>query len=87
MSLKYGNIIRVNTISPGNILSPGGTWDKKIKKDRVVVKKYIQSNVPANRLGSPEEIAYLALFLSSSKASFINGSNIVIDGGQTKSFL
>ncbi len=87
LSLKYGNIIRVNTISPGNIFSPGGTWDKKIKKDKAFVKKYIQSNVPANRFGCPEEIAYLALFLSSSKASFINGSNIVIDGGQTKSFL
>lgn len=87
LSLKYGNIIRVNTISPGNIFSLGGTWDEKIKKDKAFVEKYIQSNVPANRLGRPEEIANLALFLSSNKASFINGSNIVIDGGQTKSFL
>ena len=36
--------IRINSISPGNIFSPGGTWDKKIKKDKAFVKKYIQGN-------------------------------------------
>ena len=84
MAVKYGDKIRVNTVSPGNILFPNGTWDKKLKANKKEIMEYIHKNVPMKRFGSPDEIANTVLFLSSEKASFINGANLVVDGGQSK---
>ena len=75
--------VRVNNIIPGNIYFEGGNWDKKIKKNPKKIKKMIKSQVPLQRFGKPEEIANLVTFLLSSKASFMTGAEIVIDGGQT----
>jgi 3-oxoacyl-[acyl-carrier protein] reductase len=75
--------IRINVISPGNILFEGSTWDKKNKINKVKVKKYIKNNVPLNMFGSPKHISDSVLFLASDVSSFTTGSNIVIDGGQT----
>ena len=71
---------------PGNIFSPGGTWDLKLKKNPIEVSKMLEQKVPLKRLGKPEEVAELIVFLSSKKASFITGSCFVIDGGQTINF-
>ena len=46
----------------------------------------IKKNVPLKRFGKAEDVSNLVLFISSEKASFITGSNIVIDGGQTNFF-
>jgi len=75
--------VRVNNIIPGNIYFKGSNWDKKIKKNPKKVKKMIKSQVLLGRFGKPEEIANLAMFLLSSKASFMTGAEVVIDGGQT----
>ena len=77
---KYN--VRVNNVIPGNIYFEGGNWDKKIKKNPKKVKKMIKSQVPLERFGKPEEIANLVMFLLSSKASFMTGAEIIIDGGQ-----
>jgi 3-oxoacyl-[acyl-carrier protein] reductase len=79
--------VRANCIAPGNILFPGGTWDAKLKLDRGAVERYIASEVPLNRFGSPEEIADLAVFLSSGRATFVTGACIIVDGGQTRKFM
>ncbi|TGM82275.1 SDR family oxidoreductase [Leptospira mtsangambouensis] len=86
LARKLAPDIRVNCISPGNVYSPGGSWDEKIQKDPERIKKIIDSTVPMKRFGTPEEIADLVLFLSSERASFITGSCVVIDGGQTVGF-
>ena len=75
--------VRVNNVIPGNIYFEGGNWDKKIKKNPKKIKKMIKNQVPLERFGKPEEIANLVTFLLSSKASFMTGAEIVIDGGQT----
>jgi len=78
--------IRVNTISPGNILFEGSTWDKKIKNDKNATKKYIRNNVPLNSFGNINDVASLVEYLISDKSTFITGSNFVIDGGQNNSY-
>ncbi|WCK53236.1 SDR family oxidoreductase [Aneurinibacillus sp. Ricciae_BoGa-3] len=75
--------IRVNSISPGTIESP---WIKKILADHPEPEKtriQMQKRQPIGRMGTPEEIANLVLFLASDEASFITGSNIIADGGLT----
>lgn len=72
--------IRVNCISPGNVLFKGSTWDKKIQIDKNNVDNYILQNVPLNTFATPEDIAKAVIFLEES--SFMTGTNLVIDGGQ-----
>ena len=78
--------IRVNCIAPGNILFPGGSWEKHLAHRPAQVEEYIQKEVPQQRFGAPEEIAALAAFLCSPLAGFATGSCYVMDGGQTRAF-
>jgi len=79
-----GDGIRVNTVAPGNVVFPGGTWDRKQKEDPSGVAQYLKSEVPLQRFADPFEIADAVVFLSSDKAAFITGSLLVVDGGQTR---
>ena len=83
LSKKLSNDVRVNVLSPGNIWFSGGSWDEKIKLDSESVNSLIKSTVPMNRFGTPDEVSDAAVFLCSERASFITGSVLVIDGGQT----
>lgn len=76
--------IRLNAVSPGNIYFEGGTWEVKMKENKDGVERYIKESVPMQRLGKVEEISDAVCFLSSDRASFITGSNLVVDGGQIK---
>ena len=87
LARKVGPEVRVNVISPGNVHFPGSSWEVKIKAEPVKVKQMLQTTVPMKRFGTPEEIADAAAFLCSSRASFITGSVMVVDGGQTVSLL
>lgn len=77
------NGIRVNVIAPGNVYFKGSTWYNKSIKNKKVIDRLIKSKVPMNRFASPNEIADSAVFLCSNRASFITGTTLVIDGGQT----
>lgn len=77
--------IRVNTICPGNILFPGGSWERHLINRREAVTEMLATEVPQGRFGTPEEIASLATFLCSPQAAFATGSTYVMDGGQTRS--
>ncbi len=78
--------VRVNAVAPGNVLFPGGEWDRKLGERRGSVEQYIRSEVPLQRFGTLEEIADTVIFLASARASFITGACVVVDGGQTRSF-
>jgi 3-oxoacyl-[acyl-carrier protein] reductase len=78
--------VRVNCIAPGNVLFPGGSWERRLEKDKSKVMQMIESSVPLARFGTPEEIADIAVFLCSDAATFITGACFKADGGQTKSY-
>jgi 3-oxoacyl-[acyl-carrier protein] reductase len=75
--------IRVNTIAPGNIFFPGGSWERHLANRREAVESMLQTEVPQQRFGTPEEIASLAVYLCSPQSAFATGSCFVMDGGQT----
>ena len=78
--------VRVNIVAPGNIMFPGSTWDEKMKSNGEAVQSMIESEVPLKRFGTAEEVANAVLFLASTKAAFITGTCMVVDGGQTRAF-
>jgi 3-oxoacyl-[acyl-carrier protein] reductase len=73
--------IRVNGVAPGSIEFPGGSWEKR-KSDNPNLYNAILRSIPFGRLGHPEEVANVVLFLASPLASWITGQTIVVDGGQ-----
>jgi len=73
--------IRVNCIAPGSIEFPGGMWGNA-KTENPAFYKTVLDGIPSGRLGRPEEIASVALFLASDLASWVTGQTIAADGGQ-----
>jgi len=77
--------VRINAVSPGNILFKGSVWERKLSENEMGVKEMLSKEVSLKRLGKAEEIADFVTFLVSPKAAFATGSVYVIDGGQVKS--
>ncbi|HVB85805.1 MAG TPA: glucose 1-dehydrogenase [Candidatus Dormibacteraeota bacterium] len=73
--------IRVNTVSPGPIDTPGIDSLGKTPEERSQFRANMASIVPMGRLGSPDEIAKAASFLASDESSFITGIELFVDGG------
>lgn len=79
--MHAGKKIRVNAIAPGSIEFPGGTWEDR-KTSNPTLYNAILKSIPFGRLGQPDEIANVALFLASDHARWITGQTITVDGGQ-----
>ena len=76
--------IRICGIAPGNILFEGSVWDSKISQEPDSVSKMLEKDVPLHKLGTPAEVASLALFLASPKSNYSTGDVWIVDGGQTR---
>ncbi len=76
--------IRINAIAPGNILFDGSVWQRKLDENPAAVDQMLQKDVALARLGTPEEVANLTLWLASDQASFATGQIWTLDGGQTR---
>jgi 3-oxoacyl-[acyl-carrier protein] reductase len=73
--------IRVNAICPGSIEFEGGVWDTTKKHNRPLYDRILAS-IPSGRMGEPEDVADVALFLASDMARWVTGTVIAVDGGQ-----
>jgi 3-oxoacyl-[acyl-carrier protein] reductase len=78
-----GRNIRVNALSPGNTYFPGGVWEKIEQGNPALFSQAMALN-PTGRMGRPEEMARAVVFLASPAASFITGTNLVVDGALTR---
>ncbi|RMD89994.1 MAG: SDR family oxidoreductase [Calditrichaeota bacterium] len=77
--------IRVNSVAPGSILFPGGSWDRRQKENPEKIAEFIRQELPLGRFGKPEEIANVVVFLASERASLVTGACINVDGCQSRS--
>lgn len=78
-----GKRIRANAVSPGNTYFAGGVWNQIEHSNPEFYKQALAMN-PTGRMGTPQEMANAVAFLASPAASFITGTNLVVDGALTK---
>jgi NAD(P)-dependent dehydrogenase (short-subunit alcohol dehydrogenase family) len=79
-----GRHIRVNTVSPGPIETPGIDSMAKTAEERSRFRTTLASMVPLGRMGTPDEIAKAATFLASDDSSFVTGIELFVDGGMAQ---
>lgn len=75
--------VRANSVSPGTIYFKGGVWHQREQEAPEVYRNALAAN-PMGRMGSPEEVARCAVFLASPAASFVTGTNLIVDGAFTR---
>ncbi len=78
--------ITFNSVAPGGIYIPGTGFDDEKKINPDAFQAMIDKEYPLGRMGTPEEVAAVVIFLCSELASLVNGAQIVVDGGQTHSY-
>jgi 3-oxoacyl-[acyl-carrier protein] reductase len=79
--------IRVNSIAPGSIRFPGGSWDKRCQEDPEGMKAFVAREMPLGRFGTVEEVANVVVFLASERAGLVTGACINVDGCQSRSLI
>lgn len=83
LATEYGpHGIRANMVSPGTVRTESPSWQQRLARDPQVFEKLARW-YPVGRVGRPEDIAAAIAFLAADEAAFVNGANLVVDGGLT----
>lgn len=77
--------IRVNSIAPGSILFPGGSWHARQQADPDGIADFVRRELPFGRFGTADEVGDVVCFLASPRASWVSGTCIPVDGCQSRS--
>ena len=77
--------IRVFSVAPGSTLFPGGSWERRLREDPEGLAAFIGRELPWGRLGTVDEVADVVTFLVSPRASWVVGTCVSVDGGQSRS--
>lgn len=75
--------IRVNAVAPGSTEFVGGLW-AMAREHQPELYRMVRASIPSGRLGTPEEIADVVVYLVSHRASWVTGTCVTVDGGQTR---
>ena len=78
--------IRVFSVAPGSTLFPGGSWERRLSEDPQGMAAFVERELPWGRFGTVDEIADVVTFLVSPRASWVVGTCVTVDGGQSRSF-
>ena len=70
--------IRVNSVAPGSIMFPGGSWHKRQQSDPAAIADMIKRELPFGRFGRADEVGAVVAFLASTRASWISGASIAL---------
>ena len=79
--------IRVNSVAPGSIQFPGGSWDRRVQEDPDAMAEFVRRELPFGRFGRPEEVGAVVAFLVSARSSWISGASVTVDGCQSRSLI
>lgn len=77
--------IRVNSVAPGSILFPGGSWHARQQADPDGIADFVKRELPFGRFGTADEVGQVVAFLASPRASWVSGACVPVDGCQSKS--
>ncbi len=78
--------IRVLSVAPGSTLFPGGSWERRSREDPEGIAGFVERELPWGRFGTVNEVADVVAFLVSPRASWVVGTCVAVDGGQSRSF-
>jgi 3-oxoacyl-[acyl-carrier protein] reductase len=83
LAYQLAGRVRANTVSPGNVYFPGGVWENIEQNNPDLYAQALGLN-PTGRMATPQEVARAVTFLASPAATFISGTNLVVDGALTR---